>query len=102
MDFTKIATISPNVLFQEVSGEMVILDLTGEQYLGLDHVGTRVWQLIEEDNGFSLHSIYEQLLEEYDVSPNELKEDLKILVATMLKEKIVTLNDKAESYEIDL
>jgi hypothetical protein len=40
--------ISPDVLFQEVSGETVLLDLESEHYFGLDAVGTRIWGLIGE------------------------------------------------------
>ena len=34
-------TVSPDVLFQEVSGEMVLLDLASESYFGLDEIGAR-------------------------------------------------------------
>ena len=40
--------ISEDVLFQEVGGETVLLDLASEQYFGLDAVGTRIWQLLGE------------------------------------------------------
>jgi len=35
------------MLFQEVSGENVILDLASESYFGLDVIGTREWSLLE-------------------------------------------------------
>ena len=47
MDNRKI-TISPEVMSQEVSGETVLLDLQSESYFGLDEVGTRIWQLLQE------------------------------------------------------
>ena len=39
------AVISPGVLFQEIGGEAVLLDLASERYFGLDDVGTRIRQL---------------------------------------------------------
>jgi hypothetical protein len=41
-------TVSPEVLFQEVGGEAVLLDLKSESYFGLDDVGMRIWQLLQE------------------------------------------------------
>lgn len=43
------AIISPEVLFQEVSGEIVLLDLASESYFGLDEIGARIWALLNEE-----------------------------------------------------
>jgi hypothetical protein len=40
-------SVSPEVLFQEVSGEMVLLDLASENYFGLDEIGARISGLLE-------------------------------------------------------
>ena len=57
--------ISPEVLFQEVAGEIVLLDLRSENYFGLDEVGTRIWRLLE--TGINSGEIVQILLQEYDV-----------------------------------
>ena len=64
-------TVSAEVLAQEVNDEIVLLDLYNEQYLGLNEVGARIWQLLEE--GINLKGIYTKLLEEYDVDKDLLK-----------------------------
>src|SRR5690606_27195557 len=38
---------SDQVMFQELDGEAVLLDLSGEAYFGLNGVGTRIWALME-------------------------------------------------------
>jgi len=38
----------PDVLSQEVDGETVLLNLNSENYFGLDEIGTRIWQLLQE------------------------------------------------------
>lgn len=63
-----------DVLFQEVSGEVVILDLKSECYFGLDEVGTRIWQLLEE--GRNGREIHHQLLQEFEVGTEQLERDL--------------------------
>jgi hypothetical protein len=67
-------TTSHEVLFREVEGEAVLLDLASERYFGLDEVGTRIWQLLQEHS--SLRKVYEVLRDEYDVEPARLEEDL--------------------------
>ena len=87
MSLDQTITISSEVLAQEVNDEIVLLDLNNEQYLGLNEVGARVWQLLEE--GVNLKEIYYKLLEEYDVDKNLLKTDLTDLVTSMSEAGIV-------------
>ncbi len=67
-------TISHEVLFQELDGEAVLLDLASESYFGLDDVGTRIWQLLQEHG--SLRKVFDTMLDEYDVEPERLEQDL--------------------------
>ena len=66
--------VSPDVMFQQVSGETVILDLRSESYFGLDRTGTRIWELIQEGNTPS--EILRIMVTEFDVEPEQLKQDL--------------------------
>jgi len=68
---------SPDVLFQEIAGEAVLLDLASEQYFGLDPVGTRIWQLLGEDG--RLEHVLSVLCAEYSVEPSRLQADLLVL-----------------------
>jgi hypothetical protein len=74
-------TISSEVLFQQVAGEVVLLDLASETYFGLDEVGTRIWQLLQEHS--RLCTVYEIMLDEYDVEPARLEEDLLKLIGEL-------------------
>ncbi len=70
--------ISKDVLAQEISGETVLLDLASESYFGLDAVGTRVWQLLNEGQGQS--AMVDTLLEEYEVERETLERDISELL----------------------
>ena len=85
--------ISPDVLFQEVSGETVLLDLESEQYFGLDAVGTRIWTLIGE--GVSIGAMIDTLLQEYEVERATLEADLADLVARLAEAGLIRLADAA-------
>jgi Coenzyme PQQ synthesis protein D (PqqD) len=68
-------------MFRELDGEAVLLDLQSERYYGLNELGTRIWQLIT-DNG-DLSFVYEQLLDEYEVEPQVLAQDMDRLLAQL-------------------
>jgi len=85
----RIIVVSPDVLAQEVSGEMVLLDLEKEQYLGLNEVGTRIWQLLQEHQDLAL--IYDVLKDEYEVDEALLEADLNKLIDEMLAAGIVSV-----------
>ena len=93
MDLNQKITLSPDVISQEVSGETVLLDLEGENYFGLDEVGTRIWQLIKESG--DLQAIYDTLLEEYEVEEDRLQADLEALLGEISKLGLVTLEARA-------
>lgn len=91
MNLNQTITFSPHVLSQEVSGETVLLDLESEYYFGLDAVGTRIWQLIR-DSG-ELRTIYNTLLEEYEVEETQLRADLEALITDACARGLITLHD---------
>jgi hypothetical protein len=82
-------TISSEVLSQEVDGETVLLDLESESYFGLDEVGTRIWQLLNE--GSNLQTVFDILLEEYDVDEKQLEKDIQDYVARLVKAGLISL-----------
>ena len=78
----QVFTVPDDVLFQEVSGETVLLDLESEQYFGLAEVGTRIWALLNEGQGVA--AIVETLLTEYEVEREQLEADVRELLAALL------------------
>ncbi len=66
--------IPEDVLFRELDGEAVLLNLKTGTYFGLDAVGTRMWQLIAEQS--SLARVVDSLAAEYDVDRGVLETDL--------------------------
>jgi len=66
--------IPDEVIFRELDGEAVILNLDTGIYFGLDAVGTRIWRLIEERK--PLRRVLETLAGEYDAPTDRLQHDL--------------------------
>ena len=82
-------TISPEVLFQEVSGETVLLDLSSENYFGLDETGTRIWELL--NGGSSVGEVVDALLEEYDTDRKTLESDVAELLENLAEAGLISL-----------
>ena len=85
---TDVVEISPEVLCQEVSGEMVLLDLKSESYFGLDVTGARIWQLLQEHGRVS--EVHRRMLEEFDVDKDTLGKDLQEHLDTLLAAGLIT------------
>jgi hypothetical protein len=79
--------IQDDVLFQELQGEAVLLNLKTGVYLGLNQIGTRIWQLLQEDG--ALNRVMEVMLREYDVTQEKLAQDLLDLVGQMEKQGLL-------------
>ena len=73
--------IDPNVLTQELEGEAVLLNLTDEHYFGLDDVGLRFWQLLEQHENSS--DVIREMKIEYDVCEETLYRDLGKLIVEL-------------------
>lgn len=88
---TLASTIRPaeDVLFQELHGEGVLLNLKSGVYFGLDPVGRRVWQLL--DGQTALSGVLSAMLAEYDVSETECARDLLALAADLEQHGLVTI-----------
>jgi hypothetical protein len=85
---TKIV-IAPDVLFQELDDEVVLLNLNNEHYYGLDDVGTRLWQLLLEHG--DPESAVTRMLAEYEVDEASLRNDVEILIAELERAGLVVV-----------
>jgi hypothetical protein len=81
--------ISPEVLCQEVNGEMVLLDLRSEFYFGLDATGTRIWQLLQ--SGLSVQELVKKMMDEFNVDKETLESDVNVLLAKLLDAGLVRI-----------
>jgi hypothetical protein len=88
---TSIVTVTPGSLSCNVDGEAVILQLETGVYHGLDPVGAHVWSLLQEPKKVS--ALRDQLLEEYDVTPECCERDLLKLFEKLADEQLITIID---------
>lgn len=69
---------NPDVIFRELAGESVVLDLSSGRYFGLNDVGTRVWQLIGE--GQPVDAVLQAVVAEYRADAPTIERDVLALL----------------------
>ena len=79
--------ITEDVIYQKVDEEMVLLNLETGIYYGLDPVGSRFLELLLQHD--SLDRVFENMLREYEVSPERLQQDIQRLVQQLQTNKLV-------------
>jgi hypothetical protein len=83
--------VSPHAMSRTIGEETVILDLESGTYFGLDPVGARMWQILEE--GKSVGEARDAIFDEYEVERDRLEADLLTLAAELAERKLVTVSD---------
>lgn len=76
--FSASVRIAPDVLFQELAGETVLLNLANEHYFGLDPVGTRIWAVLSAT--CSPSAAVAAVLEAYDATEEQVRSDVARLI----------------------
>jgi hypothetical protein len=85
------ARIREDVVFRELEGEAVILNLETGTYYGLDAVGTRMWKLVQEQG--RVDAVLEALLQEYEVEPARCEQDLLGLLHKLNAKGLIEIID---------
>jgi hypothetical protein len=85
-----LVSIPEDVLFRELDGEAIILNLAKGLYFGLDPVGTRIWIVLAESS--SVGRAIEVLTGEYDVEPAVAAQDVVELVSTLRDQGLLIVN----------
>jgi hypothetical protein len=67
--------------------EAVILDLKAGVYYGLNSMGARIWNLIQQPR--TVQELRDTILEEYDVDPARCERDLLALLKDLVDRELV-------------
>ncbi len=89
IDFSTRVAVAKDVLVRGVQEEAVLLNLNTEYYFGLDSWGARMFHLLTTSP--SIDDAYRQLLSEFDVAPELLRENLQELLQKLLEHGLITI-----------
>ena len=80
-------TPDPDVAFQRVEGEMVLVHLKTNQIFALNPTGARFWELFAE--GRPRAEIEAVMLSEFDVDSEVLVGEIDALLVELVRERLV-------------
>ncbi len=86
-------SIPEHVLFRELDGEAVLLDLKSQQYFGLNEIGTRVWTALQQ--GEELSALVEEIVGSYDAQAEQVRVDIDQLINELQSANLIVVNDNA-------
>jgi len=75
----------------DLAGEAAILNIKNGVYYGLDPVGARIWNLVQEPRAVA--EIQNAITNEYDVEPERCARDLLGLLEKLLAEGLIEVKD---------
>ena len=90
VSFTDRIRVPRDVLLSRLQEESVLLNLDNESYYGLDDVGTRMLSVLNSSD--SVQAAWLQLVDEYDVDREVLRDDLVSLVERLLEQGLVEVS----------
>lgn len=79
--------IPANISFSIVGEDAFLLNTQTNKYYGLEKVGARLWQLLND--GGSLKDAYQIILTEYEVNPAQLEHDILELLEDTQKHGLI-------------
>ena len=71
----------------DLDGESAILNLSNGIYYGLDPLGARIWELLQQPR--TVGQVKDAILEEYDVGPDVCERDIIALLTHLSEEGLI-------------
>jgi hypothetical protein len=96
IDTNSVVCVTKDQICADVEGEIVLLNLNTGIYFGMNPLGTRIWELIQEPT--SVSRVRDHILEEYDVEINRCQEDIINLLEKLKKAGLIDVFEGEKSY----
>ncbi len=84
--------VAENQVSSDLGKEVAILDLGAGMYYGLNEVGARIWELVQEPR--TVEEIQAVILDEYEVDPASGKRDVLALLQQLADNRLVEVRDE--------
>jgi hypothetical protein len=85
-------SINPEVVYTHIENDLVMMDPNGGGFYSMNSVGTDLWNRLVEKPA-TLESIYYYLKERYEVSEEQLREDIEEFIQTMITQNMVVVSN---------
>jgi hypothetical protein len=82
---------SPDVVFEQLEGELVLVHLRTNRIYSLNRTGARVWELLGE--GLNRTEVLEQLEREFVVARDEVEREVDALLEQLFAEGLASADE---------
>lgn len=76
-----------DLLFNEIDGEVVMLSVENSEYYGINKVGSRIWELLEQP--IQLEKLICKLENEYSVTKEQCANDINAFIQKLIEKSLV-------------
>ncbi|MDZ7817300.1 MAG: lasso peptide biosynthesis PqqD family chaperone [Aliarcobacter sp.] len=90
METLSIIKRNNDLLSSEMDDELVMMNLESNNYYGLNKIGKDIWEILEENQ--TLESLCNKLIEKYDVSFEECKNDITPFLEKLKESNIIEIS----------
>ncbi len=80
---------SPSILSSKVDDEIILLSIKGSEYLGLNDIATRIWEILDKE--ISLGQLIDTLTSEYDIDAETCERETMELIDSLCTEELIIL-----------
>ena len=88
---TSVVVASKDQVSSDLAGETILLSLQTAKYYGLDQVGARVWELMQEP--IRVAEICGAIGREYDVDPDQCEQDVIALLRELDAQELIEITN---------
>lgn len=92
---TSVVVAGKDQVSSNLADEAVILSLKSGVYYGLNSVGARIWNLIQQPQ--VVQDVCDAIVNEYDVEPDRCEYDLFEVLATLYAEGLLEVRGQTSS-----
>lgn len=82
-------TRAPNLMSTQIDDEIVILNMATDNYIALDVIGLRIWELLEAP--CTLDEICKQLEQEFSGDPEQIRADVLAFLDELQTEEMLNI-----------
>jgi len=88
---TSIVVATKDQVSSDLAGETVVLSMESAMYYGLDHVGSRIWELVRD--AIRVSDIRDAIIREYDVEPGRCEADVMAFLRQLAANGLIMVRD---------
>jgi hypothetical protein len=89
MNLNNVVSRSENFVFNEIEGDLVMMNIESGAYVGLNETGKSIWNLL--DTPLPIAEIVKHLVNEYQIEESQCEKEVLVFVEKMLKSDILNL-----------